>query len=285
MERGTGETSLSALNREQAGREAFITMFRAWMRRSGWSLQAVSDLCEAAVRQSVAAAVPNWQPGHYAAGALVAANGWVWEATGHLESTEIPQRGEELSHGFQRITLLRRLQPSQLHALERDSVKQFGAVIFDTLGTLNLYLADLRSGKAPAPSDERLAEKASLATVIEDSDGPFGAEEFFSVFIGRLQPPFSLTQLTPKQAMDKSRQLARRIREGMMEAGLDLVDDWSRFVAVYPSSDSSRLAKVRDVTLGRAAWAAEQVEDEAAAVEIALKKLRRQVSKEAQASS
>jgi hypothetical protein len=285
MEHGSDEAGALALNREQAGHDAFITMFRAWVRRSAWSLQVMSDLCETAVRQAVAPQVPSWQPGVYETGDLVVANGWVWEAMGQLQSVESPQRGEEISNGFRRITLLRRMQPSQLHALDRDAAKQFGAVIFDTLGTLNLYLVDLRSGKAPAPSDERLAEKASLATVIEDSDGPFGPEEFFSVFIGRLQPPFSLTQLTPKQAMNKSRQLARRIREGMMEAGLDLVDDWSRFVAVYPSSDSSRLAKVRDVTLGRAAWAAEQVEDEAAAVEIALKKLRRQVSKEAQASS
>jgi hypothetical protein len=68
----------------------------------------------------------------------------------------------------------------------------------------------------------------------------------------------------------------------MVKAGLDLVDDWSRLVAVYPTSDKQRLAKVRDVAQGRASWSAEQVEDEAAAAEIALAKLSRSAKRAAE---
>ena len=262
-------------DREAEGRQAFATMLRAWMNRSEWSLQVLSDLCELAVRQSIASDIEDWQPGRFAKGDLVVANGWVWRAQESLESSEPPQRGETASNGFERVAMLRRLHPSQLHTLERNTAKQLGTVVFDTLGLLNLYLADVRRGKAPRPANERLAEKVAYATVIEDADGPFGPEEMFSVAVGRLDPPFSVIKLTAEQASEESRKLARKIRQGMVEAGLDLVDDWSQFVALYPTSDSARLSKVRDVAQGRACWAAEQVEDEAAAVEIALAKLRR----------
>lgn len=263
-------------DREQEGRSAFATMLRAWMNRSGWSLQTLSDLCETAIRQSLAAGVPDWEPGNYSQGQLAVANGVVWRADRAFASDTAPQRTQQDNAGFSRVCVLRRLHPSQLHTLERNTAKQVGTVVFDTLGTLNTYLVELRSGKTPWPADQRLADKARQATIIEDADGPFGPEEFFSVYIGRLHPPFSVMQMTPEQASEESRRLARRIRQGMVEAGLDLVDDWSQFVAVYPTSNSQRLAKVRDVAQGRAFWAAEQVEDEAAAVEIALSKLRRQ---------
>lgn len=263
-------------DREAQGRAAFATMLRAWMNRSGWSLQVLSDLCELAMRQAVAPGVSDWAPGRYRKGDLVVANGSVWRADAPFESHEAPQRSAETNAGFTRVSVLRRLHPSQLNILERNTARQVNTVVFDTLGTLNLFLTELRSGKRLLPGDPRLLEKARQATIIEDADGPYGPEEFFSVFVGRLDPPFSAMVMTPEQASEESRRLARRIRQGMVEAGLDLVDDWSQFVAVYPTSNSERLSKVRDVAQGRAFWAAEQVEDEAAAVEIALSKLRRQ---------
>lgn len=272
------------LDREQQGRAAFATMLRSWMNRSGWSLQVLSDLCEQAIRQSIAPGVSDWKPGHYRQGDLVVANGAVWRADSALTSATAPQRGADTHGGLSLVAVLRRLHPSQLHTLERNTAKQVTATTFDTLGTLNLFLADLRAGKRTwsGSGERRLTDKARQATVIEDADGPYGPEEFFSVFVGRLDPPFSVMALTPEQASEESRRLARRIRQGMVDAGLDLVDDWSQFVAVYPTSHSERLAKVRDVAQGRASWAAEQVEDEAAAVEIALAKLLRQRQAEEQ---
>jgi hypothetical protein len=258
-------------------------MLRAWRSRSGLSFSDAADLCEQAMRHDLAPGVPDWLPRPYQRGDLVVANGVVWRATAAIPaSTEAPQRSDKETHGsFEPVATLRRLYSSQIHALERGRAQNVGTTVFDALGTLNIWLADLRRGRATPPEAPRLAEKAAQATVVEDSDGPYGPEEMLAVYLGLLQPPISVTKLTPEQANEQSRQLARRIRQGMVEAGLDLVDDWSRFVAVYPTSDKDRLAKVRDVAQGRASWSSEQVEDEAAAVAIALAKLSRQAASRA----
>lgn len=258
-------------------------MLRAWRARSCLSLQDMADLCEHAMRANLAPGVSSWLPRPYSQGELVVANGGVWRATETIPAPlDAPQRGEVEQPGpFELVTTIRRLFASQLHSLERGKSQTVGSQVFDTLGTLNLWLADLRRGRAQVPDDSKLTERACQATVIEDSDGPFGPEEMFAVYVGRMQPPFSVTQLTTEQANEQSRQLARKIRQGMVEAGLDLVDDWARFVALYPTSDATRLAKVRDVAQGRTTWSAEQVEDEAAAVEIAVAKLKRRLAREA----
>jgi hypothetical protein len=271
------------LERHEEGRTAFLAMLRAWRSRSGLSFSDAADLCEQAMRHDLAPGVPDWLPRPFERGELVVANGVVWRAKAAMaESPVAPQRNEASTHqAFEPVATVRRLYSSQIHTLERGRAQNIGSVVFDTLGTLNTWLADLRRGRATPPSDQKLAEKALQATVVEDSDGPFGPEEMLAVYLGLLQPPISVTQLTPEQASEQSRLLARRIRQGMVEAGLDLVDDWSRFVAVYPTSDKDRLAKVRDVAQGRAAWSSEQVEDEAAAVAIALAKLSRRSAERA----
>jgi hypothetical protein len=265
------------LERHEQGRQAFVAMLRAWRARSCLSLQDLADLCEYAMRSDLAPGVSSWLPRPYSRGELVVANGGVWRALETVPAPEdAPQRGETEQKGpFELVTTIRRLFTSQLHSLERGKAQTVGSQVFDTLGTLNLWLAELRRGRVQVPEDGKLAEKALQATVLEDSDGPFGPEEMFAVYVGRMQPPFSVTQMTPEQANEQSRMLARKIRQGMVEAGLDLVDDWTRFVAAYPTSDATRLAKVRDVAQGRSTWSAEQVEDEAAAVEIAVAKLKR----------
>lgn len=278
MKHDSGTVTEQRMERHEEGRQAFLTMLRAWRSRSGLSFSDAADLCELAMRHDLAPGVPDWLPRPYARGELVVANGVVWRAKVAItDSTVAPQRKEAATHGgFEPVVTVRRLYSSQLHTLEQGKAQNIGSVVFDMLGTLNCWLADLRRGRAMQPADPKLAEKAAQATVVEDSDGPYGPEEMLAVYLGLLHPPISVTQLTPEQANEQSRQLARRIRQGMVEAGLDLVDDWSRFVAVYPTSDKDRLAKVRDVAQGRATWSSEQVEDEAAAVAIALAKLSRQ---------
>lgn len=269
------------LERHEQGRQAFLAMIRAWRSRSGLSLSDLADLCEMAMRADLAPGVPDWKPRPYVAGELVVANGQVWRAKRAIEeSTRAPQRSGP-HDGFEPVATVRRLYSSQLHTLETGKAQNFGPAVFDTLGTLNHWLAELRRGQA-LPLTGRLAEKAQQASVIEDSDGPYGPEELLAVYLGLLQPPFSVTRMTQEQANQQSLQLARRIRQGMVDAGLDLVDDWARLVAVYPTSDKERLAKVRDVAQGRATWSAEQVEDEAAAVEIALAKLSRSAERAAE---
>lgn len=263
------------LIRDRLGRQAFTTMYRAWISRSGWSLVNLADLCEAALRNTVAAKVPDFVAGRYEKGDLVVANSWVWIAQVDGIADEAPDR--ENSEGWEQVCGLRRLYPSQVHNLQLGSTKMPGPIAFDTLGRLNLYLAAVRAGTAKLPTDRKVREKAEQATVIEDSDGPFGPEEFFAVYVGRLQPPLSVTRMNDKQAQALSHEIARKIRQGLAGCGLDLVDDWSKFLEHYPTRDSGRIAKVRDVALGQGSWSAEQVEDESAAVNIALIRLETQV--------
>lgn len=267
------ERSRTGLWREERGRQAFVAMYSSWIVRSGWSFKVLSDLCEAALRNTIAKDIPDFVPGTYRSGDLIVSDSIVWEAKDDLEASKAPSKSYK-GESWERICVLRRFYPSQLHNLQIGSTKFVAATAFDVLGQLNLYLAALRSHNAKEPSDQRLAEKALQATVIEDADGPFGPEEMFAVYVGRLEPPFNAMQPTEEQANEMSRQLARKIRQGMMEAGLDLVDDWSQFVVAYPTTDRVRIAKIRDVALNQGQWSPEQVKDEAAAVEIALTRLK-----------
>jgi len=265
-------TDCQRLERHERGREAFLAMLRSWRSRSGLSLSDMADLCELAMRADLASDVPDWSPRPYSSGELVVSHGAVWRAIGSVPGTAAAPKRNGEHQGFEPVTTLKRMFTSQIHTLERGRAQNVGSVVFDSLGTLNHWLAELRRGRAPYPAG-RLGEKAKQAQVIEDSDGAFGPEEMLAVYLGLLQPPFSVVQMTADQAFAQTRMLARAIRQGMLDAGLDLVDDWGAFVALYPTSDKGRLAKVRDVAQGRASWSPEQVDDEAAAVAIALSKL------------
>jgi hypothetical protein len=276
-----GGTDLAELQKEERGREAFQQMVSAWMARNHWSFRGLADLSEMVTRQLIAPAVPSWLPGEYEQGALVVANDCVWRAAcrtdqspGQLRDAKVGRKRAE-PEAWVLVTPLRRIHASQVNSLVLGQLKAPSIAIFDALGTLNQYLAKLRSGRGEALADGGLAERAAAATVLEDEDGPFGPEEMLSVYLGHLQPAQSAYRLSPQEASEESRRMARRIREGMATADLDLIEDWPRFVSVYPSSDNGRLTKVRDVALGRASWSAEQVEDERVAVEIALSKLKR----------
>lgn len=264
----------AALVREKLGQQAFTTMVRSWMARSGWSLQVLSDLCEAALRCTIAREVPDYTAGGNAKGDLVVANSSVWKCVKPVGAGEPSPNKDRPDGRWERVCSLRRLYPSQLHNVQLGKAQLPSATVFDVLGQLNLWLAAIRNGNGQKPVEQRLLEKALQGTVIEDADGPFGPEEMFSVYIGRLQPPFSVTSLTAAQASALSLKLARRIRQGMVEQGYDLVDDWPRFAKAYPSSDQARLAKVRDVAMGLGQWSPEQVKDEEAAVDMALHKLK-----------
>lgn len=266
------KAAMGALQRDQAGREAFFSLLRSWMVRSNWSLALLADLCEEAMRAKLAAGVGDWDRAkRYREGALVVSGGSVWKALRDIEKGAVdPKKAED---GWEKVAVLRRVYPSQLHQLQLGQTKMVSPVAFEVLGELNLWLAELRRGRAKLPASRKLQERLRFATVVEDADGPFGPEELLSVYLGRLVPPLGVLALTEQQANDRSRAMARRIREGFRVAGLDLVDDWPTFVRCYPTSDQARLAKVRDVALSQAAWSPEQVEDEEVAVAIALKRL------------
>jgi hypothetical protein len=282
----TGRTrrTVPGVVREEQGRVAFQRLIEKWLKRSDWSLQVMSDLAELAVARADAPDVPAAAERSYAAGATMHYRGHVWRARratrlvmvdGELDGPRTG-RGEESGDGdWEHVLALKRLHPSQLNLIVRGRATIVGTQVFDALGLLNEFLADVRAGRVALQAEPRLVEKAAQGIVIADADGVFGPEEFLGVYLGRLEGPVSISAMSEEEAAAVSAELARQIRQGMVAAGLDLVDDWSSFVAAYPSNDRDRLAKIKDVAFARSFWSPEEVEDERAAVAIALRKLSR----------
>lgn len=270
----------SGVTREEEGRTAFEYLLERWLRRSDWSLHVACDLAEQAITQLDARNIPLARKSSYRPGEMVVYESHVWRARrgADLEGLKAiamkrPPRASDPNDPWEGLVNLRRVHPSQLNLIIRGRSTVVGTQVFDALGSLNEYLADIRAGRTQPPTEPRLRQKALQGLIIEDSDGVFGPEEFLGVYLGRLRPPLEVSALTKQEAAKVSSDLARQIRAGMVAAGLDLVDGWSYFVAAYPSSDRDRLARLRDVAFGRTQWSPEQVEDEQMAVAIALKKL------------
>jgi hypothetical protein len=262
------------LQRFARGQETFAALTRSWMARSGWSYAAMADLAEAAVVALEANGIPGMGQGPYAKDDLAVANGHVWRAKrdGIGNNTTIPKLNQE-SEDWERVATVRRIFASQINNLQRQLLKQVSPVIFDSYGLLNKYIEAVQTGKLPAPKSEVLARHISSAVTITDEQGLYGAEEFFSVYLGNLSPEIVEPVVNDQEARSISAAVAKKIREGIQACKLDLIDDWSQFLSCYPTSNPERLARIREVALGLGAWSADQVRDEEAAVAIALVRL------------
>jgi hypothetical protein len=266
----------TALLRHAYGQEVFAKLLKRWMSRSGWSYAAMADLAEAAVIALEAPTIPEMEVGsRYRAGQLLLANGHVWRARHSVLVAELPKlREKEPNADWEHVAAVRRIFASQLNNLQRQQLKFPTVTVFDTLGRLNEYLALIKAGTIEPPTDERLRRNALEGIVIADAEGePYGAEKFLSVFLGLLVPPLVKPAMDDRAAANLSCQVAREIRDGLKKARLDFVDDWPQFLSCHPSSDPDQLVKLRHVMVGESTWSVESVEDEVAAVEIALAKL------------
>ena len=146
-------------------------------------------------------------------------------------------------------------------------------IIFDSYGLLNKYIDAVQKNKLPPPKNQVLARHIANAITITDEQGLYGAEEFFSVYLGNLTPQITEPVVNDQEARSISAAVAKRIREGIQTCGLDLIEDWAQFLACYPTSNPVRLTRIREVALGLGTWSADQVRDEEAAVAIALARL------------
>ena len=263
------------LNRYARGQEVFAALTRSWMARSGWSYAAMADLAEAAVIALEANGIPVMeQASTYAKGDLRIANGHVWRALqdGSGSSASIPKLNQE-STDWERVATVRRIFASQINSLQRQLSKQVSPIIFDSYGLLNKYIDAVQKNKLPPPKNQVLARHIANAITISDEQGLYGAEEFFSVYLGNLTPQITEPVVNDQEARSISAAVAKRIREGIQTCGLDLIEDWAQFLACYPTSNPVRLTRIREVALGLGTWSADQVRDEEAAVAIALARL------------
>jgi len=277
---GEIDEALKRLQRLERGREAFRTLVGRWMAASGWSYATISELAELAVTDIEAAGLPKFRGGERE-GEVFVCNGHVWKALVDLGSQHLApiysnsrESTESWDHAvFAHVAALRRLFPSQVNNLLRGLTQNCYAVTFDAIGSLNEWLAAVKNGTRNAPSDERLAQAAADGVVIQDEQGLFGPEEFLGVYLGLIELPSMFSLLSEQEASEISGHLGKLIRQSMAIAELDLVQDWPKFLAMYPSSDAGRRRRLQEVALGLQKWTGEDVRNEEAAVRIACKRL------------
>ena len=233
----------------------------------------MADLAEAAVIALEANGIPMMaDASSYEEGDLRIANGHVWRAIRDGSGASMPKLSQA-SADWERVATVRRIFASQINNLQRQLLKQVSPVIFDSYGLLNKYIDAVQSGKLPPPKSAALARHVANAQTIKHDQSLYGAKEFLSVYLGLLQPEITEPVINDKEAQTISASVAKRIREGIQSSGLDLVDDWSQFIACYPTSNPVRLTRIKEVALGLSTWSVDQVRDEEAAVAIALVRL------------
>lgn len=276
------------LLRGEMGRHNFAELLRTWLRRSGWSYSSFADLAEAAVTILEADRISRQIPGKkYRRGDIRIFNGHVWRALCDGSLTSLPryrENGSKDQH-WEHIARLRRIAASQVNSFAREAIIHASVEFFDTCGLLNIYIEGLKAGRYKAPADASLKEKAMEGIWIADEQTIFGAEEFTSVYLGNRKVPEMLQTVSDQEAIELSAAVAREIRAAITECGLDLVEDWPQFISAYPTTDPVRHGRIRDVALGLARWSAEQVQDERAAVAIAISRLKSRHSHKGQGSS
>jgi len=261
------------LQRFARGQAAFAALTKSWMARSGWSFSVMADLAEAAVIALEANGIPVMtDASSYVEGDLRIANGHVWRAIRDGSGASMPKLSQA-SADWERVATVRRIFASQINNLQRQLLKQVSPVVFDSYGLLNKYIEEVQVGKLSMPKSANLARHLANAQTVKDDQGLYGAEEFISVYLGLLRPEIIEPVINDREALSISAAVAKRIRDGIQSCGLDLIDDWSQFIACYPTSNPMRLTRIKEVALGLGSWSADQVRDEEAAVAIALGRL------------
>lgn len=272
--------ALERLGRLDRGREAFRTLVARWMAASGWAYSTLAELAEYAVTETEAAGIPPFS-GSERAGDVFSCNGHVWRALVDLDGEQLAPIYSNATKStpdwdksqFEHVASLRRLFPSQANNLVRGYTQNCYAITFDVLGSLNEWLSSVKRGRRPIPTDERLAEAVNDGVVIEDEEGLFGPEEFLALYLGLIDLPKMFSSLSQQEADAMSAGLGQLIRQAMAAAGLDLVSDWAKFIAGYPTSSTARRRTVQEVALGLAKWPTYDVQNEEAAVKIACRRL------------
>jgi hypothetical protein len=264
----TGSEQLGWLTAEVDGRERLRQLLQQWQKRNGWSLAVMSRLAELSLLAEAKVPVPDWlagmplQPGN-----LVNHRGHAWEAVGNPLSEPAEGAAGWIDRG-----LTSRLHASGLNLYFRNQRASLMVSFLLEVGRLNEWIARVQAGTAQPPADERLNELVMGSTVIRDSEGPLGPEEFLSIAGSRLQPPPWPDQ--PAAPADVALVPARQLRAAAAAAGLDIIDDWATIAQLYPSNDPDRLKRLQKVLQGLAQWDAQQEEDERVAAHVLLHRLQ-----------
>jgi len=267
----TGSEQLGWLTAEVDGRERLRQLLQQWQKRNSWSLAVMSRLAELSLLADAKVPVPDWIAGMpLEPGDLVNHRGHSWEAVGNPLTEPADGAAGWIDRG-----LTSRLHASGLNLFFRNQKSSITVSFLLEMGRLNEWVARVQAGKAQPPAEQRLSELVMGSTVIRDSEGPLGPEEFLSIAGSRLEPPPWPDQ--PAAPADVATVPARQLRAAAAAAGLDIIDDWATIAELYPSDDPERLKRLQKVLQGLAQWDAKQEENERVAAHVLLQRLQHTV--------
>jgi hypothetical protein len=254
---------------ETIGRDRFRALLQQWLKRNNWSLAVASRLAELALLAQAKVPVPDWTAGMpLQPGSWVNHKGHAWEAVGTPASE--PAEGDA---GWLDRGLTSRLHASGLNLFIRNKNRSLTATFLLELGRLNEWVARVQAGNAAPPTEQRLRDLVTNATVISDADGALGPEELLSIAVGRSDPP-PWPGGTTADAATTAVVPARQLRAAAAAAGLDIIDDWQTISGMYPTADQGRLERLQQLLRGLAQWDLQEEEDERAACLVLLQRLQ-----------
>jgi hypothetical protein len=176
------------------------------------------------------------------------------------------------------------LIPSQIAHLRHANLRSPTLTLFDALHELNCAihqwhhatLAEVVEQYGPLPAGVTHAILDSAVWLPQpDHDNPLTYCQWVELFTGRLQLPYvdSIT-LSDREAVLISEELAELINSCIAALQLGPRDGIDRFLAAYPVSDKARQARLRDLVLLGRAMDPDEIEDELAALAVAVSSLR-----------
>jgi hypothetical protein len=154
------------------------------------------------------------------------------------------------------------LHSSQIAGLRAARLKSPGPRSFVALEYLWRAIDDYQKGKGAEITFGNLAPLVEKAEIMRDPEGnPASLGYMVEVFTGLVPVPIDLNvvDFNENQAKIISDNAGRLIRRMMVQARWDLIDDLHRVVDKY-STDPEVRAEMREVIVGQAVWAPEDLQ-------------------------
>lgn len=171
---------------------------------------------------------------------------------------------------------VRKLNPAQVSGVRTGVVRQLGVPFFDALASVNAEAWKYHADKQTKLQGDDVGMIACVPPLSID-DSPADLADLVLVYVGLEKPPalperwleIKVEQSSP---VDMSRAAGKAIRQAVARKGFaDPLDGFAAFIAHYPTGDKARLGRLREVCFGISEFSPSEVEQELAAICIALR--------------
>ena len=176
------------------------------------------------------------------------------------------------------------LSTSQISYLRTGRLRSIGPRTLDAMGQLNLHLAALAGNDSPdvvklqplQPLPNSLKDRLASPFFLRHPDTglAMNAGDMALVWLGRLRPAeLSDASVSRREAQRISEGLSLWLQQWCADNGLLLNQGMPQILADYPSSERSRLERLKAVAAGLTVFEPEQLNEEAEALRVLLERL------------